>query len=70
MSKSKYNGINPLDEINKFGADCLRMTILFSGPNEKDILWDGNLQNTIVNISIRKITHIWLKINLKYFIFK
>lgn len=43
MSKSKNNGVNPLDEIDKYGADCLRMTLLFYGPNEKDIAWDGNL---------------------------
>lgn len=49
MSKSKNNGVNPLDEIEKSGADVLRMTLLFSGPNEKDIAWDGNLQKTLVN---------------------
>lgn len=49
MSKSKNNGVNPLDEINKNGADTLRMTLLFYGPNEKDIAWDTNLLKTFVN---------------------
>lgn len=48
MSKSKNNGVNPLDEINKNGADTLRMTLLFYGPNEKDIAWDTNLLKTFV----------------------
>ncbi|KAL4492538.1 hypothetical protein ABPG72_007651 [Tetrahymena utriculariae] len=61
MSKSKNNGINPLEEIEKFGADCLRMTLLFYGPNEKDIAWDGNLQKTLYSY-LNKVWNLHLKI--------
>lgn len=49
MSKSKGNGINPLDIINKYGSDCLRLALLFSGPTEKDIVWDEDFPKTLVN---------------------
>ncbi|MCA1903234.1 MAG: leucine--tRNA ligase [Cyanobacteria bacterium KgW148] len=40
MSKSKYNGVNPGDVINKYGADTVRMFTLFKAPPEKDLEWD------------------------------
>ncbi|MCS6794167.1 MAG: leucine--tRNA ligase [Oscillatoriaceae bacterium SKYG93] len=40
MSKSKYNGVDPLDVIAKYGADTARMFILFKAPPEKDLEWD------------------------------
>ncbi len=39
MSKSKNNGINPTKIINKYGADTLRMFIIFSSPIEKNLQW-------------------------------
>ena len=50
MSKSKGNGINPLEVIEKYGADCLRLSMLFYGPTEKDIIWDDNFQKSLVII--------------------
>ncbi len=40
MSKSKYNGVDPLEVMGKYGADTARMFILFKAPPEKDLEWD------------------------------
>jgi leucyl-tRNA synthetase len=37
MSKSKFNGVNPTDVVDKHGCDALRTAMLFSAPVEKDI---------------------------------
>ena len=37
MSKSKGNGINPLDIMDKYGADALRYTLIFNLPLGSDI---------------------------------
>ncbi len=39
MSKSKNNGINPNKIINKYGADTLRIFIIFSAPIEQNLIW-------------------------------
>lgn len=40
MSKSKLNGVDPLQVLDKYGADTARMFILFKAPPEKDLEWD------------------------------
>ncbi|WP_083621976.1 leucine--tRNA ligase [Planktothrix serta] len=40
MSKSKYNGVDPLEVMGKYGADTARMFILFKAPPEKDLEWE------------------------------
>lgn len=40
MSKSKYNGVDPLEVLAKYGADTARMFTLFKAPPEKDLEWD------------------------------
>jgi len=40
MSKSKYNGVDPLQVMEKYGVDTARMFILFKAPPEKDLEWD------------------------------
>ncbi len=40
MSKSKYNGVDPGQVIDRYGADTARMFILFKAPPEKDLEWD------------------------------
>jgi len=40
MSKSKGNGVSPQEVIAKYGADTVRMFILFKAPPEKDLEWD------------------------------
>ncbi|AEH51824.1 leucine--tRNA ligase [Pseudothermotoga thermarum] len=39
MSKSKGNVVSPDEMIEKYGADTLRLYILFMGPPEKDAEW-------------------------------
>lgn len=39
MSKSKGNTVDPEEVINKYGADTVRLYILFAGPVEKDFEW-------------------------------
>lgn len=40
MSKSKYNGVDPIEVLAKYGADTARMFILFKAPPEKDLEWE------------------------------
>ncbi len=40
MSKSKKNVINPDDIVQEYGADTLRLYMLFMGPPDADKLWD------------------------------
>ena len=40
MSKSKYNGVDPQQVLEKYGADTARMFILFKAPPEKDLEWE------------------------------
>jgi len=40
MSKSKGNGVSPQQVITKYGADVMRMFVLFKAPPEKDLEWD------------------------------
>jgi len=39
MSKSKANTVDPEDMVNSYGADTVRLYILFAGPVEKDFEW-------------------------------
>lgn len=55
MSKSKYNGANPDDCINKYGADATRAHILFQAPIQDTLEWD---ENKIVGIQ-RWLSRVW-----------
>ncbi|RJQ43121.1 MAG: leucine--tRNA ligase [Gaiellales bacterium] len=47
MSKSKGNVINPDDHVERYGADTLRLYILFMGPPELDVEWqDQGIEGT------------------------
>ena len=59
MSKSKYNGVDPLDVMSKYGADTARMFILFKAPPEKDLEWD----DADVQGQFRFLNRVWLLIN-------
>lgn len=39
MSKSKGNVVDPDDIVNQYGADALRLFILFASPPEKEFVW-------------------------------
>jgi leucyl-tRNA synthetase len=47
MSKSKGNVVDPDDMIEKYGADALRLYVMFVAPPEKEIEWsDAGLEGT------------------------
>ena len=42
MSKSKNNGINPQEVIEKYGADTVRLFIMFTSPPEQTLEWSDS----------------------------
>jgi leucyl-tRNA synthetase len=55
MSKSKGNVVDPDDMIQKFGADALRLYVMFVAPPEKEIEWtDSGLDG-----SYRFLARVW-----------
>ncbi len=55
MSKSKGNVIDPDEMIRQYGADALRMYVLFVAPPEKEIEWiDAGLEG-----SFRFLARVW-----------
>jgi len=42
MSKSRGNVVNPDEMVEKFGADVLRLYIMFMGPFDQAVVWDTN----------------------------
>ncbi len=55
MSKSKGNVVDPDDMMQKFGADALRLYVMFVAPPEKEIEWsDAGLEG-----SWRFLARIW-----------
>ena len=55
MSKSKGNVVDPDDMIQKYGADALRLYVMFVAPPEKEIEWtDAGLEG-----SFRFLARVW-----------
>ncbi len=55
MSKSKGNVVDPDDMIKKYGADTLRLFILFAAPPERDLEWsDKGIEG-----SYRFVNRVW-----------
>ena len=55
MSKSRGNVVNPNDIVNEFGADTLRLHIMFIGDFEKAVSW----ANEAVKGSKRFLDRVW-----------
>ncbi|MCL5730099.1 MAG: class I tRNA ligase family protein, partial [Candidatus Pacearchaeota archaeon] len=45
MSKSRGNVVNPIDMIEKYGADALRLALVSFASPDKDTNWDENVLN-------------------------
>jgi leucyl-tRNA synthetase len=55
MSKSKGNVVDPDDMIQKYGADALRLYVMFVAPPEKEVEWsDSGLEG-----SFRFLVRVW-----------
>jgi leucyl-tRNA synthetase len=55
MSKSKGNVVDPDDMIAKFGADALRLYVMFVAPPEKEVEWtDAGLEG-----AFRFLSRLW-----------
>jgi leucyl-tRNA synthetase len=55
MSKSKGNVVDPDDMIAKYGADALRLYVMFVAPPEKEVEWsDSGLEG-----SFRFLARVW-----------
>jgi leucyl-tRNA synthetase len=60
MSKSKGNVVDPDDMLQKFGADALRLYVMFVAPPEKEVEWsDAGLEG-----SWRFLARIWRFVDL------
>jgi len=55
MSKSKLNGIDPNIMIEKYGADTVRLYMMFTSPPEQSLEWS----NTAIEGSHRFLRKIW-----------
>jgi leucyl-tRNA synthetase len=55
MSKSKYNGVDPLTCISKYGADATRAHILFQAPESEVLNWNEGPIVGIMRSSLRRL---------------
>src|SRR5712675_161847 len=55
MSKSKNNGVDPQDLIEKYGADTARMFVMFASPPEQTLEWS----DSGVEGSFRFLKRVW-----------
>lgn len=61
MSKSKKNAVDPIEAIESYGADALRLFELFAGPPEKDMEWsDSGIEGASRYLQrVWRIVHKW-----------
>ena len=56
MSKSKGNVVYPDDMVKKYGADALRLFMLFSSPPEKEFIWNDEA----IDGCFRFLNRVWV----------
>lgn len=62
MSKSKGNTVDPDEIIKKFGADTLRLFMLFAAPPEDQLEWNDNA----IEGSWRFLSRVWNLVETEY----
>jgi leucyl-tRNA synthetase len=58
MSKSKGNTVDPQDLINKYGADTVRLFIMFAAPPEQSLEWS----DSAVEGSFKFLKRLWKQV--------
>ncbi|GAF91237.1 unnamed protein product, partial [marine sediment metagenome] len=66
MSKSKGNVVDPDDIVGKYGADSLRLFILFASPPEKEFIWNDEG----IDGSYRFLNRLWATMQENLDLFK
>ena len=66
MSKSKGNVVDPDDIVEKYGADSLRLFILFASPPEKEFIWNDEG----IDGSYRFLNRLWATMQENLDLFK
>ncbi|MGH2750436.1 MAG: leucine--tRNA ligase [Actinomycetota bacterium] len=59
MSKSRGNIVEPVEALNRYGADALRLYMLFSGPPEQDFDWPDEGVEAIGRVSFPWLQRVW-----------
>ena len=65
MSKSKNNGIDPQEVISKYGADTVRLFIMFTSPPEQTLEWsDAGVEGAHRFVKrVYKLVHDFIEVN-------
>jgi leucyl-tRNA synthetase len=59
MSKSRGNIVEPVEAFDRYGADALRLYMLFSGPPEQDFDWPEEGVTAIGRVTFPWLQRVW-----------
>ena len=59
MSKSRGNIVEPIEAFHRYGADSLRLYMLFSGPPEQDFDWPEEGVTAIGDVTFKWLQRVW-----------
>jgi leucyl-tRNA synthetase len=59
MSKSRGNIVEPVEAFDSYGADALRLYMLFSGPPEQDFDWPDEGVEAIGRVAFTWLQRVW-----------